>query len=415
MQLSLILIFAPVLAVEPSKETLQIGAQAAILMDRQSGLVLWAHNPDSRLDIASTTKIMTAMVLLDHGRNRLPEQVTVSQHAFLVAQGGSSQFAAGDVVSLEDLLKAMLIKSSNEAAVAAAEHLAGDEQTFIGWMNDKARQLGLRNTHFTNPHGFTKPQYYGMNHKSTARDLALMTREALARYPEIRELVATKHAEAYTTKSKYGISLDNTNKILGRAVPGIPGSRVDGVKTGYIKLSGQCLVASATVNGWQLIAVFLNDNDRFPNAMKLFHHGFSQYAWKTYASETRSGLEAPVSRGAVRRVALGVNGTLGAPVPKAGMVRDEVRFSGKPLQAPIKKGEVVGRLMLFRDGREMASAPAVAMREVKVAWWVRAGTVLLYALIAVFLLVLVGVAYGTRAKNARRRRRELEAGRRRAD
>jgi D-alanyl-D-alanine carboxypeptidase (penicillin-binding protein 5/6) len=394
-----------------------VAADAALLMDRQSGLVLWEHNPDVKLDIASTTKIMTAMVVLDHARNRLQEHVTVSRHAFEVASGGSSQFAAGNVVSLENLLKAMLIKSSNEAAVAAAEHLAGDEQTFIRWMNDKARQLGLQHTHFTSPHGFTKPQYYGMNHKSTARDLALMAREALTHYPEIREMVAMKHAQAFTTKSKYGIHLDNTNKILGQSVPGIPGSRVDGVKTGYIRLSGQCLVASATVNGWQLIAVLLNDTNRFQNAMTLFHYGFTQYNWKTYASETQQAVEVPVTRGAMRQVALGAAGTLGAPVPVAGTApaQDRVSFTGKPLKAPILLGEKVGTLTLYRDGKAVVSAPAIAMSTVPVAWWARAGVVFLYSLIALVLLVVIGILYGTRTKNARRRRREFTARRRRAD
>ena len=414
LQLSLILILAPVLAGEPSTAALQIGARAAILMDRQSGMVLWSLNPDLPLPMASTTKIMTAVVILDRGKDRLNEPVTVSKYAFEVAQGGSSQFAAGDVVTLGDLLTAALVKSSNEATIAAAEHLAGDEQTFIGWMNDKAKALGLTNTHFTNPHGFTKPRYYSTKHYSSARDLAIMGRYALTHYPRIRELVTIR--DTTVTASPRGVvSLHNHNNLLGKQVPSVPGSQVDGIKTGFIKESGYCYVGSATVNDWQLIAVLLNDADRFQDALRLFQYGFSQYDWKTYASETQAGLEVPVVRGSARRTPLGVQGVLGAPVPKAGAVRDEVRFSGEPLRAPVKQGDVVGRLTLFRNGREVASAPAVALRPVAVVWWVRAGTVLLYVLVGVGLLVLIGIAYGTRAKNARRRRRELEAGRGRTD
>jgi len=416
--LPLILTISIALAGEPKiPENPQSTARAAVLMDRQSGLVLWAANPDLKLDIASTTKIMTAMVVLDHGRNRLREQVIVSQHAFEVSSGGSSQFAAGDVVSLEDLLKAMFIKSSNEAAVAAAEHLAGDERTFIQWMNDKARYIGLRNTHFTSPHGYTRPQYYAMDHKSTARDLALMTREALTKYPEIRELAATKHAEAFTAKSKFGICLDSTNKILGQAVPGIPGSRVDGVKTGYIKLSGHCLVASATTGDWQLIAVLLDDPDKFKDAEMLFHYGFSRFNWKTYASRTQPAVEMPVAFGAPRRVALGTSDVLGAPIPNtdAAPVHDEVRFSGKPLKAPVQRGERVGELTLYRDGRAIVKAPAIALSAAPVAWWVHTGIALFYTVALLALLTVIGVLYGTRTKNARRRRRELAARRRRVD
>jgi len=402
---------------QQNPETISVTARAALLMDRQSGLVLWASNPDLKLDIASTTKIMTAMVVLDHGRNRLQEKVTVSRHAFDVSSGGSSQFAAGDVVSLEDLLKAMIIKSSNEAAVAAAEYLAGDEQTFIQWMNDKARDIGLRNTHFTSPHGYTRPQYYGMNHKSTARDLALMTRAALTSYPEIRKLAATKHAEAFTTKSKFGICLDSTNKLLGQAVPGIPGSRVDGVKTGYIQLSGQCLVASATTGAWQLIAVLLDDADRFKDAQLLFHYNFSRFNWKTYASETQPALEMPVAFSAKRRVALGTSVVLGLPVPHTDIapVHDEVHFNGKSLKAPVRRGAQVGELTLYRDGQAIVKAPAITLSAVPLAWWARAGIALLYTIAFIALITVIGVLYGTRAKNARRRRRELAARRRRAD
>ena len=398
---------------QQAAEAPRVDARAAILMDRQSGMVLWSLNPDQELPMASTTKIMTAMIILDRGRDRLHEAVTVSKHAFTVASGGSSQFAAGDTVTLGDLLKSALIRSSNEATTAAAEYLAGDEQTFIGWMNEKAQQLGLQHTHFTNPHGFTKPQYYAKNHYSSVRDLALMAREALANYPEIRELVATRYAEARTSRLKHPLSLDNTNKILGKEVPGIPGSRVDGVKTGYIKLSGQCFIGSATVKDWQLIAVLLDDKNRFEDALTLFHYGYTRYAWKTYASASQPGLHVPIGLGAVPVVPLGVRGSLGAPVLRpeyGGSTQDTVVFSGKGLRAPLVSGHPVGTLTLLRDGKPIASAPAITLATVPMAWWVRAGTALLAVLVFLSLLVIASAIYGTRTKNARRRRRQLQAG-----
>jgi len=415
--LLLILIALPVLADEPVLQFPQVAARAAILMDRQSGMVLWASNPDEPLPMASTTKIMTAMVILDHGRNRLQEPVTVSRHAFEVAQGGSSQFAAGDTVKLGDLLTAALVISSNEATVAAAEYLAGDEQTFVGWMNDKAKALGLKHTHFTNPHGYTRPQYYRMDHQCSARDLAIMTRCALMDYPEIRQRIILGGGgdiKVYASPRGY-VNLHNHNNLLGREVPGVPGARVDGVKTGYMEISGECYVGSATINGWQLIAVFLNDKDRYKDALTLFQYGFSQYTWQTYASETQPGIEVPVFRGAARTIPLGVGSVLGAPVPKSGTVRDEVRFTGQRLTAPVRQGIQVGTLTLYRDGRAVVSAPAVTLAAVPVAWWMRAGLALLYSLAVVALLAVIGVLYGTRTKNARRRRRELKAARRRAD
>jgi len=413
--LLLILIVVPVLAGTPPP-TLQLNARAAILMDRRSGLVLWSFNPDLALPMASTTKIMTAMVILDRGTDRLDEPVTVSRHAFEVASGGSSQFAAGTVVKLGDLLTAALVMSSNEATTAAAEHLAGDEQTFVGWMNDKAKELGLTHTHFTSPHGFTRPRFYRTDHYSSARDLATMARCALTRYPRIRELVAIKDTRV-VAMPRGAVSLHSSNHLLGREVPGIPGSRVDGVKTGFIRDSGYCYVGSATVNGWQLIAVCLNDKDRFKDAATLFHYGFSRYDWKTYAGSTLPCLEVPVVRGAVRRVAVGADGTLGAPMPKSGEapVRDQVRFTGKRPRAPVRRGERIGTLTLYRNDRPVVAMPAIALSAVPVAWWVRAVTILCCALISLSLLAIIGALYGTRAKNARRRRRELAAARRRAD
>ncbi|MEI6521021.1 MAG: serine hydrolase, partial [bacterium] len=154
-----------------------VTARGAILMDRYSGCTLWEKNAELKLPMASTTKIMTAIIIIDKGSDKLSQTVKVSPHAF--ATGGSSVFAAGDQPTLEELLKAIMLRSSNEAAAAAAEFLGGGgvegEKQFVKWMNEKAIAMGLKNTHFMNPHGL-----YDKDHYTTAHDLACLTRYALA-------------------------------------------------------------------------------------------------------------------------------------------------------------------------------------------------------------------------------------------
>jgi len=402
----------------PLARSALISAKSGILMDRQTGLVLWQHNPDLPLAMASTTKIMTAMVILDHGSDKLNEKVRVSHYA--ASTGGSSLLAEGEVTTLGELLKGALICSSNEATVAAAEFLAGNEKTFVGWMNDKAGELGLKHTHFMNPHGLYKGAQ-GQYHYSTARDLALIARHALTYYPLIRQIVdqARPGQPEYIEVSPRGnVRLENHDKIVQQPVPGIPGAIVDGVKTGYVREAGRCLVSSATLNNWQLIAVVLNSEDTYKDNLALLYYGFKRFEWKTYAAAQHEAQRLPVTYGEPNSVPIGVTGELGAPVPRlefggAGVV-DRLVFEGRTLRAPVRIGEEVGTLSLLRNGRQIAVLPAVTMRGATVAWWIRALIVLEYAALSLCGLIVLGIIYGTITKAARRRRRKLTKGRRSA-
>lgn len=386
-----------------------VEARGAMLMDRQTGMILWAKNPDVRMPMASTTKIMTAMVIMDHGADRLHESATVSQHAF--STGGSSLLAKGDTLTLDDLLKAALIRSSNEATVAAAEFLAGDEQTFVGWMNEKAQVLGLHNTQFKNPHGLYAPGHY-----SSAHDLAMMTRVALTDYPHIREIVASGRPPVPITIAPRGrIMLESRNKMLNKPVPGIPGSRIDGVKTGFVRQAGKCLVSSATMDQWQLIAVVLNSPDIFKESTALLYHGFRRYDWKIFASEQKAATRVRVRLGAQPDVLLGAKTMLAAPSPRFEFgvpVDDRLVFSGgaKALRAPIERGQQVGTLTLVRNGKPLVSAPAIALETVPVAPWIGWVRGLLIAMLLLAALFIAGTIHGTRAKNYRRNRRGFTSG-----
>lgn len=410
---------APVLSVPPPAPL--IAAKSAVVMDARTGLVLWSYHPDTPLPMASTTKIMTAMVILDLGIDKLDQYVTVSKYA--AATGGSSVLGAGDMVRLHELLQAILIRSSNEATVAAAEFLTGSEARFVARMNEKAAFiLGPQcHTHFVNPHGLYD-RTRGAHHVSSARELALLTRYALLNYPEIRRIVSEgqlPHPKYLKTLGGRIITLENHNRILGRQVPGFPGSRVDGVKTGFVVEAGKCLVSSATANGWQLIAVVLGSNGQyFTESLNLLHYGFAHYQWKTYATAQLPGIRCHVPRGTCD-LPIGVNGVLGAPLPRiedgGPDVSDRVVLRDALPAAPIRQGQRVGELVLERDGQPIASAPAIALQAVPVSWWVRTLTVLGTFTLVVLGLYIAGKIYGQIAKNRRRRRRHLAAQRRGVD
>jgi D-alanyl-D-alanine carboxypeptidase len=244
---------------------LGLRAASAILMDANSGVVLYEHYPDAPLAPASVTKILTALVVLEKGH--LDDMVTVSR---LAAQTGGHRLGLrpDQRVSLGDLLAAILIRSANDAAVAAAEHVGGNLGGFVALMNQKADQLGMGNSRFANPHGLDEPLHY-----TTARDMATLTRVALE-HPTFAELVRARQARltiwnpgrrALVPQSRI---VQSHNRLLGQL------DGADGVKTGYTGSAGRCLVASASRGRHRMIAVLLNDPRRWTDAAALLEYGF---------------------------------------------------------------------------------------------------------------------------------------------
>ena len=244
-------------AQQEGKSLPPITAAAAILAGGDGGEPLAEKNAHERRAMASTTKIMTALLVLEHGN--LDDSVTISPTALV---GGSSMgLQSGEVVTVEDLLWGLLLQSGNDAAVALAEHLAGSEAAFVDLMNERAAQLGLANTHFANPHGLDAPEHF-----SSAFDLWRLT-EAAMQYPIFQEIVAT---QSHTTA---GRTLANINELLNR----YPGA--DEVKTGTTEAAGQSLVASVTRDGHRSLAVVLGSEDRYGDAQAIFDHFFSSFRW----------------------------------------------------------------------------------------------------------------------------------------
>ncbi len=233
-------------------------AHGILLKDLNSGRVLYEHDAGKRMSPASLTKIMSALVILERGQ--LDDLVTISPNAAR-AHKTHLRVKAGQVFRLEDLLKAMLIVSANDACLAAVEHVGGDEAQFVDFMNAKAEELGLADTHFSNGCGFDNPDHY-----STAEDLATLSLMALDQ-PIFRQLVREERAIITPVSGHRAYVLHNTNRLLGR----IPG--VEGIKTGFTSKAGRCLIAKVSQNGSDLLLVILNSRRRWNTATNLIAYG----------------------------------------------------------------------------------------------------------------------------------------------
>ncbi len=236
----------------------RIPAESILLKDLSSGQILYAFEADRRLSPASLTKIMSALVMLERGQ--LDDNVTVTREA-AAARKMHLRLRAGHVYRLEDLVKAMLITSANDACLAAAIHVGGSEEQFVELMNGKARALGLTHTHFSNACGFDSPTHY-----TTAEDLASLTELAL-QHPLFRSYVKEERAVLTAVNTNRSYLLRTTNRLLGR----MPG--VEGVKTGFTSKAGRCLIAKVSQDGKELLLVLLHASSRWNTATHLIKYG----------------------------------------------------------------------------------------------------------------------------------------------
>jgi D-alanyl-D-alanine carboxypeptidase (penicillin-binding protein 5/6) len=264
-----------------------VSCEAAVLLEWQTGTVLYSKNAFRRMYPASITKMMTALLALENGR--LEDLVTVSRTA-AGEPGSSMHLRAGDVFSLEDLLFGLMLGSGNDAAWAIAEHIGGTAERFFDMMNRRAREIGAINTRFTNPHGLTDP-----NHYTTAFDLALIARTCL-KHPYFKHLVATKERDVIDAREETRLRLANTNRLLWAYLG------ADGVKTGTTESAGQCLVASATRDGMRLLAVVLNSYDRWEDAARLLDYGFANYRVALVARAGETLITVPSRNGTLEHV-----------------------------------------------------------------------------------------------------------------
>lgn len=323
------------------------GPTAAVVMDVRTRRVLYARAPHRRWPPASLTKMLTAIMALE----RLAPEATVSVSARAAAhhQGSAIGLEAGERWPVRDLLAAMLIGSANDAAVAVAEAVAGSQERFAAAMNARARGLGARGSRFVNPHGLSDPAHY-----STAHDLALIARHALAN-PAFATLVRTETWDLERPGRPIQ-RIVNTNRLLGQ----YPGA--DGVKTGWTAASGPSLAASATREGWQLLAVVLNSPEVFGDAARLLDDAFRTFHPVRVAGRGERFAAVALGRPARRLVAI-VPADVHAVVRRGEGVAARVRL--RPgLRLPIAAGAAVGEVRFVAGGELVARSVLVAAHPV---------------------------------------------------
>ena len=329
---------------------------AAVLIDEDSGTVLYEKNADERRPVASITKVMTLLLTfeaLQAGKIALGDIVPVSEHAYRMG-GSQIWLEPGEQLTLQEMLKAICISSANDAAVAVAEFVAGSEPAFVDAMNVRAAALGMTATHFANACGLDEE-----GHLSSARDVAVMSREMLLHHPEVREYCTVWMDTLRGGKTQ----LVNTNKLL-KSYPGITG-----LKTGTTGKAGVCIAASAERDGLRLIAVVLgaaSGKERFEAAKTLLDYGFAHYDSAEVTLPDDAPEELQVKRGTAETAALDYAAPERLLVPK-GEGRDLQTKILLPdtLQAPVRQGSPVGSWQLLRGETVLQELPICAAQDVQ--------------------------------------------------
>jgi len=335
-----------------------VAAKSWLLMEQGSGWIIGAHEPDRIIAPASLTKIMTVFVIfraLSEGDLQLSDEVRVSERAWRTI-GSRTFIRVNSMVTVEELLKGVIIQSGNDAAVALAEHFSGTEQAFAAQMNAVAAELGMRNSHFTNSTGLPDAE-----HHSTVRDLSLLTRRMIADFPDYYRW----HREKTFTHNN--ITQNNRNQLLWQD------ETIDGVKTGHTESAGYCLIGSAARDGLRFIASVVgaeSEQSRARAVRALLRHGYANYRAREIFADGEAVAEAEVLFGAADSLPVGVAGGLRvlAARSKVKNLRTRVHLPDY-LEAPLAKGAVVGSVTVTVGGEVFTEEPLVALQDVKAASW----------------------------------------------
>lgn len=331
-----------------------LNAKAYILIDVNSGKVIAEKNSEERLPPASLTKMMTLYVIssaLHHEQIHLTDSVRVSKDAWKI--GGSRMFIKeGQQVAVEELLKGIIVDSGNDACVAMAEHIGGTENSFTDIMNQQAQNLGMKNSHFTDSTGLPDPNLY-----TTAKDLAILGRALIVDFPQYYDWYKQK----WFTYN--GIRQPNRNRLLWRD------NQVDGLKTGHTNEAGFCLVSSAKRDNMRLLAVVLgepNDSSRADDSEKLLNYGFRFFETHQLYKSGQSVSELPLYKGQADKLAIGLNEDQFVTIPTGQYQRLNVSTKVPSfLEAPIKKGDKIGDLVVQFDNNVVSTRPVYALQDVE--------------------------------------------------
>ncbi len=326
-----------------------ISAAASALYEPCSQTFLFQKNADKRRPMASTTKIMTALIAIE--KMPLDSEIRIAADAAGI-EGSSVYLRAGEVLSLHDLLYAILLASANDAASAVAIAIGGSISGFADLMNQKAASLGLKDTHFTNPHGLDDPEHY-----TTAHDLALIAAEAMQN-STFRKIAATKSYTIPATEDHSPRVLFNHNKLLALCDSAI------GVKTGFTKKSGRCLVGAAERDGTTLIAVTLNAPSDWDDHKTLFDYGFSMMETVIDAEENALAYPVQVIGGGESHIICRNRDSISIRLPKGEPAPQCILKLRRYRIAPIEKGDLLGTVEYRYKGKIIAASPLIAEKAI---------------------------------------------------
>ena len=340
---------------ELSYPNLALDCRAAVLMEAQTGEILYALNENEALPPASVTKVMTLLLIMEaieDKKIKYADMVTASENA--CSMGGSQIYLEpGEQMSVEDLVKSVVIASANDAAVTLAEHIAGTEEAFVQMMNDKAKQLNMTNTNFENTNGLDDTTE---NHVTSAKDIAIMSRE-LIKYPKI-----TEYSSIWMDTVRGGeFGLTNTNRLI-RFYKG-----ATGLKTGSTSKAGFCISATAERDGMTLIAVIMaspSRDSRNSSAVSLLNYGFSNYT--LYKNPVSTSVNIPVIKGTAQSCQT-VSEEFYAVIPKNQAGNVEIKTEAEAiLTAPVSKGQEVGKITYTINGKMLGASKIIASNSVDV-------------------------------------------------
>lgn len=347
---------SPIYSVETNSEiensnSLNLESGAAILIEQSTGQVLYSHNAHEQLRPASVTKVMSILLIMeqiDSGNLSYTDTISCSETAR--SMGGSQIWLdPRETLTVDEMLKAICVVSANDCVVAMAEHIAGSEEAFVQMMNDKAKKLGMNDTTFKNCHGIDED-----GHVTSAYDIALMSRELLTKHPDI-----TKYTTIWMDSLRDGKSqLVNTNKLI-KTYKGITG-----LKTGSTSLALYNLSASATRDNLSLIAVIMKAPStklRFAEAQKLLDYGFNKFSFKSFGNSGDIIQTVSVNKGVKNSVNAILENSAGTLIEKGkeNQVTQTVEINNN-IEAPIKKGDIIGKVIFSLDSSELSSTNLVA-------------------------------------------------------
>lgn len=341
---------------------LDLKAKSSVLMDAASGNILLEKNSHEKVAIASITKIMTMLLVMesiDSGKIKMEDKVPISEHSYNM--GGSQVFLKpGEDFTVNEMLKAVAIHSANDAAVALSEKVSGSEDVFVAAMNEKAKELGMSDTHFLDSNGLTDEGHY-----SSANDVAVMSRELIMKHPKILEYTSIWHDTFRDGK----FSLDNTNKLI-RFYQG-----ANGLKTGFTQKAGYCLSAAAKRNNLQLISVVLGESDtntRFAESRKLLDYGFANYELSQVNKKGEIVGPVTVRKGLKTKINAIYEDDVKLLLRKGekGEITRNVKLS-EDLIAPVQAGQKVGEVIFKIGDREVGKTNVVSDISIEKASFLR--------------------------------------------